>query len=174
MKSVRLRLIIRVLSETGCRLGELIGLRVGDLITNDGNHFSLASREDRRQVGCHPAGWPTSLAAVPGDRLTTSLFSWLSGAAMASMSHLRRAGVQQMIRSLSHDAGIRRRVHPHLFRHTYGTEFIAQGGHSVMLAKILGHHSLSMIKTVYAHPRQSHIAQAMLEHLRRVESRRDA
>ncbi len=37
--SPRDRLIVRVLAETGCRLGELIGLRVGDLVAQDGQHF---------------------------------------------------------------------------------------------------------------------------------------
>jgi len=31
------RLIVRSLPETGCRLGELTGLRVGDLVTHDGS-----------------------------------------------------------------------------------------------------------------------------------------
>jgi len=173
--TLRDRLIVRVLAETGCRLGELIGLRVGDLVSHEGNHFlylrgktgerSVAIRgELYRQLTTYIAG---SRPARPADDQPVFMAQRRRD---GKHQPLTESGVQQMIRNLARDAGIKRRVHPHLLRHTYGTEFIAQGGDSVMLAKILGHRSLSMINTVYAHPRQSHIAQAMLDHLRRVES----
>jgi site-specific recombinase XerD len=169
------RLIVLILAETGCRLGELIGLRVGDLVVQGGHHFlNLRGRAGERWV------------AIRGD-LYRQLMAYISGGRPGSpvdeepvfMAQRRRdgkyealtpSGVQQMIRYLARDAGIRKRVHPHLFRHTYGTEFIARGGDSAMLAKVLGQRSLAVINSLYAHPRQSQIAQAMLDHLRRVES----
>ncbi|MBJ7598120.1 MAG: hypothetical protein DLM67_09550 [Candidatus Nephthysia bennettiae] len=174
--SPRDRLIVRVLAETGCRLGELIGLRVGDLVAQDGQHFLyLRGKTGERWVAIRRDLYRQLVAYISGGRPGRA-----SEEEPIFLAQRRRdgkhepltpSGVQQLIRYLAQEAGIKKRVHPHLFRHTYGTEFIVQGGDSVMLAKILGHRSLSMINTVYAHPRQAHIAQAMLDHLRRVESR---
>jgi integrase/recombinase XerD len=174
--SPRDRLIVRVLAETGCRLGELIALRVSDVVAQDGNHFLyLRGKTGERWVAIRRDLYRQLVAYISGGRPGRP-----NDEEPVFMGQRRRdgryepltqSGVQQMIRYLARDAGIKKRVHPHLFRHTYGTEFIAQGGDSVMLAKILGHRSLAMINSVYAHPRQAHIAQAMLDHLRRIESK---
>lgn len=172
--SPRDRLIVRILAETGCRLGELIGLRVGDLVVQDGHHFLyLRGKTGERWVAIRRDLSGQLMAYIAGGRpgrpADDEPVFMAQRRRDGNYEALTPSGVQQMIRYLARDAGIRKRVHPHLFRHTYGTEFIAQGGDSVMLAKVLGHRSLATINSVYAHPRQAHIAQAMLDHLRRVE-----
>jgi integrase/recombinase XerD len=173
--TLRNRLIVRVLAETGCRLGELIRLRVGDLMSQDGQQFLyLRGKSGERWVAIRRDLYRQLAAYIsgrrPGRAAEEEPIFLAQRRRDGKHEPLTPSGVQQMIRYVAQEAGIERRVHPHLFRHTYGTVFIAKGGDSVMLAKILGHRSLSMINTVYADPKQAHIAQAMLEHLRRVES----
>ncbi len=50
--------------------------------------------------------------------------------------------VQQMIRRLAIKAGlINVKCHPHIFRHTSGTMFLARGGSPAVLKEIMGHES---------------------------------
>ncbi len=131
--SPRDRLTVRVLAETGCRLGELIGLRVGDLVAQDGQHFLYLRgktgerwvairRELNRQLVAYISG------ARPGRAPEDEPIFLAQRRRDGRHEPLTPSGVQQMIRYLAQEAGIRKRVHPHLLRHTYGTEFIAQGG----------------------------------------------
>jgi len=53
-------------------------------------------------------------------------------------------GVQQFMRRLAMKAGVDGlRLHPHLLRHTFGTQFIINGGNPFFLKEIMGHASLT-------------------------------
>ncbi len=56
-----------------------------------------------------------------------------------------------MISTVAKVAGIRKRVYPHLFRHSFATWALSQGMNPVQLKDILGHSSLAMITNVYGH-----------------------
>ncbi|HET9849877.1 MAG TPA: tyrosine-type recombinase/integrase [Candidatus Dormibacteraeota bacterium] len=73
---------------------------------------------------------------------------------------LTRSGVHQLITTLTAQAGINKRVYPHLLRHSYATWALQQGIGPLQLAQILGHSSLAMIFNVYAHlsPQDAHAA----------------
>ena len=60
-------------------------------------------------------------------------------------------GVQQMVRSLAYNVAITKRVHPHLFRHSFATEALRRGMNPVQLSNILGHSGLRMIERTYSH-----------------------
>jgi site-specific recombinase XerD len=48
------------------------------------------------------------------------------------------------MRRLSKKIGINDlKLHPHLFRHSFGTQFIINGGSAFFLKEIMGHESLS-------------------------------
>jgi integrase len=53
-----------------------------------------------------------------------------------------------MVRHLCHDyarkAGIARRIHPHIFRHTFAVGYLKKGGNIRALQKMLGHTSLQV------------------------------
>ena len=65
-----------------------------------------------------------------------------------------------MISTLAKIAGIRKRVYPHLFRHSFATWALSRGMNPVQLKDILGHSSLAMITNVYSHlaPEDAHAA----------------
>jgi site-specific recombinase XerD len=69
--------------------------------------------------------------------------------------------VEQLIQTLSEAAGIRKRVYPHLLRHSYATWALTRGMNPIMLAHILGHTSLPMIQNIYSHLTPTDAYQAM-------------
>ena len=73
---------------------------------------------------------------------------------------LTESGVQQFIRDLGERAGLRKRVHPHVFRHSAATHMLRRGMNPLLVAQVLGHSSLAMIQNVYSHltPVDAHAA----------------
>jgi hypothetical protein len=80
---------------------------------------------------------------------------------------LRESGVQQFIRDLAEAAGITKRVHPHLFRHSAATHMLRQGMNPLLVAQVLGHSSLAMIQGVYSHLTAADMHTALMDALKR-------
>jgi integrase/recombinase XerD len=169
--STRDGLIVRLLADTGVRASELCGLRVGDLIDRD-RHDYLKVRgkgEKERLVPVPPA---------TARRLRNYIRSRPAGAASdrVFLSHRRNvrtgayepmgvSGLEQMIRSLARNAGVTRRVYPHIFRHTYISELLRRKVDSTKVRRVVGHSSTQLIDRVYGHLLDSDLASEVLEAL---------
>jgi integrase/recombinase XerD len=73
------------------------------------------------------------------------------------------SGVSQLLHALAVTAGIKKRVHPHLLRHSFATWALTRGMNPLTLAQILGHSSLVMIQNVYAHLTPADSYEALLK-----------
>ncbi len=171
--SERDKLIVRILADTGIRVGELVKLRAADVVDQDRSaYLRVAGRSqgggakgDRfRFVPLSPAlarrvrryADRSRREDATSDRLFLSHRRSIAGAYEA----ITESGVQQMIRDLGDQAGVRKRVHPHLFRHSAATYMLQRGMNPLLVAQVLGHTSLAMIQRVYAHltPHDAHQA----------------
>ncbi len=173
------RLIIRVLANTGIRLSELLGLRVDDIRSEgarwylriEGRSYGGGAKGDRgRLVPLTPPELGRRLRrfATKGRRpeaYSDRLFLLLRRSRKTgTYEPLAESGVQQMLLTVAERAGIwspadrttgqsesGKRVHPHLFRHSFVTNALKRGVNPVIVQQIAGHRDLSMIATVYAH-----------------------
>lgn len=152
------KLIVRLLFETGMRLGELLALTGTDLETTGGRSVLTIrhGKGDRgRLVPLSPAlARRLRRYADHGRRDARSdrLFLGLKRrAATGEFEPLTKSGAEQMIRNLAVAAGINKRVYPHLLRHSMATDFLRRGGNPILLQQILGHTSLAMITQTYQH-----------------------
>ena len=90
--------------------------------------------------------------ARPTDTISDRLFlASRRSARTGEYEPLTKSGLEQMVRNLAEVAGIKKRVYPHLLRHSYATWALNCGMNSIMLAQLLGHSSLVMIQRTYAH-----------------------
>ena len=55
------------------------------------------------------------------------------------------------MRDLGERVGLKKRVHPHVFRHSAATHMLRRGMNPLLVAQVLGHTSLAMIQNVYSH-----------------------
>jgi len=163
------KLIVRVLADTGIRVGELANLTLNDLVERDRTHYLRVGgktgqrmvpipRLYRRLIRYAQRGRPRE---VPSDRLFISLRRRPGG----DYGPLTPSGVEQVIQELGAAAGISKRVYPHLLRHSYATWALTRGMNPIMLAHILGHTSLAMIQNVYSHLTPTDAYQAMVQAL---------
>jgi integrase/recombinase XerD len=156
-KTERDKLIVRVLADSGIRVTELTSLRVTDLIERDRRAYLrvLGKGDKQRDVPLMPQlgrrlrrhierGRPRGTTA---DRVFVSLRRSRHG----DHEPLTRSGVDQLVRLLGEEAGLEKRVHPHLLRHSFATWALTRGMNPIQLAQIMGHSSLAMIQSVYAH-----------------------
>jgi site-specific recombinase XerD len=135
--------LIRVLLDCGVRVSELCGLKVADvdldremaLITGKANkirpiYFSTRTiraldrylRERRRHRWAHlEALWLTQRGALSTD------------------------GARERIKARAEQAGLRDRMHPHRFRHTFAHDFLINGGGERDLMRLAGWSSDAML-----------------------------
>ncbi len=156
-RTERDKLIVRVLADAGLRVTELTGLRMNDLIERDRKvYLRVRGKGDReRDVPVMPQLGRRLRRHVERGRPrgTTSdrVFLGLRRGRSGDHEPLTRSGVDQLIRLLGEEAGLEKRVHPHLLRHSFATWALTRGMNPVQLAQIMGHSSLAMIQSVYAH-----------------------
>jgi integrase/recombinase XerD len=171
------KLIVRVLADTGIRVGELVNLTVHDLVERDRSHYLRVGgktgermvpvpRLYRRLLRLAQRGRPRD---VPSDRLFISLRRRPGGdhgpPPGGDHGPLTASGVEQVIQDLGTQASIGKRVYPHLLRHSYATWALTRGMNPIMLAHILGHTSLAMIQNVYSHLTPNDTYEAMVRTL---------
>jgi site-specific recombinase XerD len=163
------KLIVRLLADTGLRLGELVGLRTTDVVRR-GREVYLQVRGKGERDRLVPINRLQHRVerfiqhGRPKDSLSDHLFLASRRHGAAGYEALTTRGVHQLIRTLGQKVEIGKRVYPHLLRHSFATSALAGGMNPIQLADILGHRSLVMIMQVYAHlsPSDSYAAMEKL------------
>jgi integrase/recombinase XerD len=166
------KLIVRLLADTGVRVGELIKLRDQDLTDRDRKPFlRVRGKGDRERLVPISPQLRNRLRRYiererPADANSDRIFVGRRRARSGAYEPLTESGVQQMVRELGERAGLRKRVHPHLFRHSAATYLLRQRMDSLQVAQVLGHTSLAMIQRVYSHLTPSDTHEALMRALR--------
>jgi site-specific recombinase XerD len=182
--SERDKLIVRLLGDTGVRLGELLALRPEDLIKN------RDARGNARFLHINGKGNKERLVAIDPrlfDRLeryskrpqareatTARIFTTDRRSRHGGYDPLAQRTVQQMVRYLAMAAHIDKpeRVHPHLFRHSAITWMVNNNVPVEHIRQQVGHADLSLITAVYSHVTPSDRYESMLALIRRDEDDR--
>lgn len=146
----RNRAIFGLLYDTGIRVGELVTARLADLDLTAGVLTVRGKSRRERSV-------PLSIT------LRRLLYQYLQRArpdelfASSDRLFLSRAGtplattaVNLLLNRAARRAGLTVHVHPHLFRHSFATQFLRNGGDQYSLQAILGHRSTEMVRR-YVH-----------------------
>ncbi len=135
----RLFCILLTFIDTGTRIGETVVIKITEVdfqqriitVTGKGQkqrEVPFSSRT-RKALIKFKDGSRNKLCNVESDYLFPDKYG----------NHLTIGSVQQAVRRLAKKVGVE--CHPHLFRHTFGTTFIANGGSPSALKEILGHES---------------------------------
>jgi integrase/recombinase XerD len=151
--SERDKLIVRLLSETGMRAGELLGLEAADVRRiGRKDHVRVLGKGDIERLVPVSAATASRLRRRPAGTTSSKIFLGnRRSARTGEYEPLTLSGVDQMIRDLAVKAGITKRVYPHLFRHSFITEWLRGGFSLALLVHIVGHTSSAMITSTYEH-----------------------
>jgi integrase/recombinase XerD len=165
--------IVRVLAGAGLRVGELVKLRLPDVSESNKSYFlRVAGRsqgggakgDKGRLVGLQPQ---LARRLRPEDADTDRIFvARRRDRRTGSYEPLTESGVQQLVRELSHRAGIAKRVHRQVFRHSAATHMLRRRMNPLLVSKVLGHESLAMITRTYSHLTVDDAREALMAVLR--------
>jgi integrase/recombinase XerD len=152
----RTGLMMRTLLETGARVSAFVRVRVEDISFRD---LEIRLRETK---GEKPRDVPilsslaNELRLHVGDRETGWLFRSRQG------GHYSKRRVQQIVKSVASDAGIQKRVYPHLLRHTVAQRLADEGMREELLQQFLGHEAPETTQRYYE-PRRTDVKEAFEE-----------
>jgi integrase/recombinase XerC len=155
--TLRDRAMLELLYSSGLRLGELVGLDLGEVDLRDG------------MVRVTGKGRKTRLVPV-GRVAREALQAWLK--ARAGMTAIEEKAlfvgargrrisprmVQLRVNHWARRSGLRQRVHPHLFRHSFATHVLESSGDLRSVQEMLGHANISTTQ-IYTHLDFQHLAQ---------------
>ena len=142
-------IIVRLMVVTGMRVGELCKLHVDDL-SPDCSVVRIHGKGARERVAyITDAALRRDLQQIIRQRRTSrlgagALFVNRHGAPMRSQS------VRSKLRRLAKEAGLDRRVTPHMLRHTAATLLIETGVDIRFVQRLLGHSSIATTE-IYTH-----------------------
>jgi integrase/recombinase XerD len=142
--TLRDRAILETLYGAGLRISELVSLDMDDLDLDEGSVRALGKGSKERVV---PLGrYATRALEAYLVRGRPSLAGPRSGAALflnQRGGRLTRQGCTNIIKAQARRAGIRKRVTPHMLRHSFATHLLEGGADVRVVQELLGHASVA-------------------------------
>lgn len=147
----RNKAIIETLYGSGLRVSELIGLQLSRIYMDEGYMLVEGKGSKQRLVPLSPTSinqiktWlidRNSLQIKKGHE--DFLFLNQRGA------KLTRAMIFEIVKNLTELAGIRKKVSPHTFRHSFATHLLENGANLRAIQQLLGHESITTTE-LYTH-----------------------
>jgi integrase/recombinase XerC len=146
------RAILELLYGAGLRVGELVGLDLGDVSLKEGLARVIGKGRKERIVpfGKSAAEALESYLRVRGKRIKAGSLKAKEGGPAAEALFLNSRGGRLTSRSVGYlvdryvgQLSQRLKVHPHTLRHTFATHMLSAGADLRAIQELLGHESLS-------------------------------
>jgi len=142
--------IVETLRSTGCRCGELVGLRISD-IKHDGMRATVKGKGSKyRNVYWDKDSWDALVAYLKARGITEASTApvFVSHGNRAHDGPLTERHVLRTIKELARKAGLEG-VTTHTFRHIFATHALDKTGNLALIQDLLGHASPATTR-VYA------------------------
>ncbi|MCS3698410.1 tyrosine-type recombinase/integrase [Salinibacter ruber] len=155
----RTGLQMRVLLETGARVSAFVQVRVEDISFRDLEIRLRHTKGEKPRDVPILSSLANELKLHVGDRETGWLFRSRQG------GHYSKRRIQQIVKSVAEEAGIQKRVYPHLLRHTVAQRLADEGMREELLQQFLGHEAPETTQRYYE-PRRTDVKEAFEEAMR--------
>lgn len=163
-EGARNRAIIEVLFSCGLRVSELVNMKLSDLYLEDrvllvrgkGNKERLVPVSNKAIADLKRWFFDRNLMKIkPGE--DDYVFLNRRGA------HLTRTMILIMVKRQAEEAGIKKIISPHTFRHSFATALLQGGADLRSIQAMLGHEKIDTT-LVYTHISNEQLRKAILEH----------
>ncbi len=135
-------MILLLLIDTGLRISELTCIKMADVNLTRDIFRVVGKGEKERPV---PFSTRTKKELIRCIKLYRPSLCGIDSVYLFPVKdgeHISANSMQQAIRRLAQKAGMQDvKCHPHIFRHTFATMFLAKGGSSEILQLIMEHES---------------------------------
>lgn len=155
---LRDRAILELLFSTGLRISELCGLSIDDVdLSRD--EFSVRGKGDKVRVVFLSESAKEAISAYLKSRkdMDDALFvQYGKNAKKAKDLRLSPRAVQRMLKTYAAQAGITRKVTPHVIRHSFATDLLSNGADIRSVQALLGHANIGTTQ-IYTHVTDKHL-----------------
>jgi len=157
---LRDKAILELFYACGTRVSELINLKVSDLYFNDEiiRVFGKGSKERLIPIGSSAINWISEYLKKSRPLLMKKLKSENYLFLNSRSSKISRMGIWKIVDRYVKEAGIRKDVHPHTFRHSFATHLLEGGADLRAVQEMLGHADISTTQ-IYTHIDRDYIKQ---------------
>jgi tyrosine recombinase XerC len=150
-QGLRDRALLELLYASGLRVSELAGLELGQ-INLDSNEIRVWGKGSKERVVLMGLPAAESLRQylekgrpeLIGEKRSNALFLNRYG------QRFPERAVQKLLEKYAQEAGLKKRVHPHMLRHTFATHLLDGGADLRVVQELLGHERLSSTQ-IYTH-----------------------
>ncbi|MDH3353218.1 MAG: tyrosine-type recombinase/integrase [Nanoarchaeota archaeon] len=148
------KLIIKLLYGTGLRVSEIVNLKIQDIDFNEKLVKVRLGKGKKDRFVKLPDSISSEIKMFCNLGNSLHVFSSNRGGKLSIKS------IQKIVSNSAKKAGIRKRVYPHLLRHSFATHLLEQGTDLRVIQKLLGH---SSIKTTQIY---TQISQASIKNVK--------
>ena len=160
----RNKTLLETLYSCGLRVTELISLKISDLFFDEGFIRVIGKGDKQRYV---PISYETQeliniyikyirCHTLPSTGYEDTLFLNRRG------KQLTRNMIFTIIKTLTLEAGIEKKISPHTFRHSFATHLLERGADLRAIQQMLGHESITTTE-IYMHLDKSHLKKVVEE-----------
>lgn len=160
MDSCRDRAIVELLYAAGLRVSELCNLKLIDVDLDVGFVRTVGKGNKERVV---PLG--TAAVAAVKRYLSEERKELLTGKKVRTSDYvfvtrkgirISRETVWRILKRIGIIAGIRKRIYPHMMRHSFATHILQNGADLRFVQELLGHSSINTTQ-IYTHVQSAHL-----------------
>jgi integrase/recombinase XerD len=147
VKGLRDRALLEVLYATGLRVSELVGLKMDGINLDLGfvRCMGKGSKERIVPMGASAANAVTKYLAARNSSKTTD-YLFLNN----RDGKLSRSGFWRILQAYGREAGIKKKLTPHVLRHSFATHLLERGADLRAVQTMLGHSNISTTE-IYTH-----------------------
>jgi integrase/recombinase XerD len=157
----RNKAIIETLYGCGLRVSELVNLRITDIHSSDGFVTVTGKGNKQRLV---PVG-NKALREIENYKVYRNRLPVINDENIIFLNRrgkrLTRAMIFTIIKDLAAKAGIRKKISPHTFRHSFATHLVEGGADLRAVQEMLGHESI-LTTEIYTHIDRSFLRDTLL------------
>jgi integrase/recombinase XerD len=157
----RNKAIIETLYGCGLRVSELVNLRLTDIHAGEGFVSVTGKGNKQRLVPIGRRALREIENYLPGRNSLTVIYDQNIVFLNRRGKRLSRAMVFTIIKELAAKAGIKKRVSPHTFRHSFATHLVEGGADLRAVQEMLGHESI-LTTEIYTHIDRSFLRDTLM------------
>ncbi|RLD90727.1 MAG: site-specific tyrosine recombinase XerD [Bacteroidetes bacterium] len=159
----RNRAIIETLYGCGLRVSELINLKLSELYFNEGILLVTGKGNKQRFIPVGDEAKKSILLYLKYDRVKISPTKGNEDILFLSRrgGKLSRQMIFIMIKKMVEKTGIRKKISPHTFRHSFATHLVQNGADLKAVQDLLGHASI-ITTEIYTHLNREDLRRAIL------------
>ncbi len=161
----RNKAMLEVLYSCGLRVSELVGLRISDLFSDEGFVRIIGKGDKERLIPISATALKEINNYMPDRNAMLDIDKGHMDILFLNRrgKQLTRVMVFTIIRQLAEKTGIRKRISPHTFRHSFATHLVNGGADLRAVQEMLGHESI-VTTEIYTHLDREYLREAIISH----------